>query len=242
MPALSESSSAQSRLDSLLLGCYTAQKLYGRDPGSLESVNEVFHHVLGRHPADQVINAFTIWIERSQEFPTPADIVGLIRRGGLPPLSKEMYIAISRKDAEARTADDWAYLRDYEAEQRGEHSGFRDEAKEAATLEENARLRIEVKRLREEVARLAALLHEARLAKGAEAPRPSAREKAERTIEAMRAGGASEEDIGEFARQQGIRASSTGPGRRAATASSSNGSAISHRPSTAGWTTTPTPG
>lgn len=196
--ALHENEGAQTRLDALLVGCFTAQKLYGRDPGSLEAVNQVFHSVLGRYPGEQVVRAFEIWVERSQEFPTPADIVGLIRRRGKPPLSREMYIAISRKDGEDRSGDEWQYLRDYEAEQLTEDSEFPDTRKDEAARQENRRLRDEVRELRVENERLVEQLREARGSQGLERPQPSREQKIRATAKAMRDAGAPEADIEAF--------------------------------------------
>lgn len=181
------------------------QKLYGRDPGSLESVNEVFHLVLGQYPADKTIKAFTTWIERSQEFPTPADIIGLIKRNGKPPLTKEMYIQISKKDGEDRSPDDWQYMREYESEQKGEHwgSSYEDQVKESATLAENIRLRKELLELKHEYQGLASLLRETRIAKGLDKPLPSNEEKIANTIAFMIESGASADDIDAFKAQTG---------------------------------------
>ncbi|QEL14765.1 hypothetical protein [Limnoglobus roseus] len=206
MPALSASAEHRAKLDLLLLGCFTVQKIYGRDPGSIEAVNHIFHSTLAKHPADRVIRAFDLWLERSQEFPTPADIIGIIKRKGRPPLSKETYIAISRKDAELRDASDWQFLREYEAEQRQEVSGFDDDAKAAVTLQENITLRQQVKTLTAETVRLAELLHQTRVAKGSQPVEPSHAQKVAATVAAMRAGGASEDDIAAFEVSQGVAA------------------------------------
>lgn len=205
--ALSESAEHSRRLDALIVGCFTAQRIFGRDPGSLEAVNHIFHATLARYPASHCLRAFELWLERSQEFPTPADIIGIIRRKGRPPLSREVYIAISKKDPELRDASDWQFIREYEAEQREDASGFDDEGKAEATTRENVRLRQQVLSLIAENKRLADLLHHIRIAKGLEPPKPSRADKVRATVAAMRAGGAPEEDIAAFEASEGMAVS-----------------------------------
>ena len=196
--ALAGNSEAQSKLDRLILGCYTVQKLYGRDPGSIESVNEVFHSTLSRFPAEYVLKAFTIWIERSQEFPTPADIITLIKRKGKPPLSREIYVGISKKDGEDRTAEDWQYMRDYEADQKGEDSDFDDPVKADNFQQENIRLRQQMMQMQSDMQRLKQLLQETRVAKGIEPPKQSEQDKITKTVNYMQEVGAPQEDIDAF--------------------------------------------
>lgn len=206
-PQLSESREDQARLDNMLMGCFATQKLYGRDPGNAEAITRMFHALLGKYPAKHCFRAFELWLERSQEFPTPADIVGIIRRKGKAPLSREVYIAISKKAPELRDASDWQLLREYEEEQREDVIGFEDEVKADATLRENIHLRQQVKSLTAENERLADLLHQARLAKGMEQPKPSRQEQVVATVAAMRAGGAAEEDIAAFEASEGMAVS-----------------------------------
>lgn len=205
---LSDCKRSQDRLDELLAGCFTLQKMYGRAPDSMETVTSLFHTLLGKYPAGKVIRSFEAWLERSQEFPTPADIIGFIKRNGKPPLSREMYIGISKKEAEDRTAADWQYMRDYDAGQRGDEwdSEYVDEKKNNATLEENIRLRQKVKDLESENRRAWDEVKKERQASGITVVVDEAGDKVQRTIEAMKAMGANPADIREFAEQQGIAA------------------------------------
>lgn len=202
MLVLSESAESKAKLDNYLLGCFTLQKLYGREPESYKAINGLFHTILASQPAEKVTKAFESWLERSQEFPTPADIINLIKRNGKPPLSEAQFIAISRKDGEDRTDAEWQYLRDYQAERDSGWNDGSDERTTSATLQENIRLRKEVMSLRDEVKRLGELLHAERKRNGLEKPKPSLQEKIAATIEAMRKGGASEADIEEFRKGQ----------------------------------------
>lgn len=185
---------------------FHAMKTYGKEPESLGSIVEIFTTDLAEYPAETILLAIKTHSKRSQEFPTVADIVGLIHRNGRPPLSRETYIGISKKDGEARTPDEWRYLRDYEAEQHGEEWGteHRDQRQEAADRAELERLRWDVEALRDENRRLATLLHEARMSKGLERPKPSLEQQIQQTVTAMRQGGASEADVEEFLRPYGL--------------------------------------
>jgi hypothetical protein len=202
-PALHENKPAQAKLDGLIAGCFVIQKLYGRQPENIEIINRTFHSVLAHHPSDKVIRAFEAWLERSQEFPTPADIVGLIKRNGRPPLKESDVIAIRKKDGEYRTPEEWAVLRQWESQQQEDWGGEPDERKARDLQAENIRLRQELLQLKDEYRRLSELLREAKQAVGTEAARSDAGAKVERTIQAMREVGAPEEDVEEFRRSTG---------------------------------------
>ncbi len=202
--ALRDNREAQDRLDNMIAGCFVIQKLYGRQPENIEVINRTFHSTLSNYPAASVIRAFETWMQRSQEFPTPADIVSLIRRNGKPPLKESDIIAIRKKDGQDRTAEDWQLLKEWDAQQQEGWKEFTDPKKEEATLQENFRLREQVKQLENEVARLTGLLYEARMTKGLERPKQTVEEKVRNTIAAMRAAGGSEADIEAFAKEYGI--------------------------------------
>lgn len=203
-PALRENPQARDKIDALLLGCFSVQKLYGRDPGSLEAVTQVFHSALGRFPADKVFRAFNTWLERSHEFPTPADIVGLIKRCGKPPMTEAQFIAISKKEGEDRTEAEWQFLRDWNREQE-EGWADDDQEREKRTIAENIRLRERIKFLEAENNRLIDMM---RLPPPASAAvsKPTAEDKARATIAEMKAQGAPPEYIEEFALASGIAA------------------------------------
>lgn len=183
----------------MILSCFTVQKLYGRDAGSLEAVTSVFHRLLATYPANKVIRAFELWMTRSQEFPTPADIISIINNNGRKPLSREVYISISKKEPEYRTPEDWAYIRNYEQDQQREEFGseFKDDDRIEAVQTENARLRSEMKEMKAEYHRLSGLLAEERRKTVAAPPPLSMQEKIERTVAAMREAGASDDEIAE---------------------------------------------
>ena len=80
----------------------------------LEATNAMFQLVLADYTPEQVREAFAVYLKRNNEMPAPSDIATIIDRGGKPPLDRSVYVSIAKKDGADRTADDWAYLRDYE--------------------------------------------------------------------------------------------------------------------------------
>lgn len=205
MPALSECEESKDRLDSYLVGCFSVQKMYGRSPENMKEINEVFHSVLKKYPAHKVLKAFEVWIERSQEFPTPADIVNLIKRGGRAPITKEVYIAASKKDPELRDAGDWQILKEYETAQKYEEFGSEDDLQVLENFkEENNRLRQLLKESDAEIKRLGKLALEKQAErvraplKALIKPKLSVEERINRTVLEMRELGAPEQDIQEF--------------------------------------------
>src|SRR5437868_1894669 len=70
---LSENKEATRQIDGLLFACANSQKLFGREPEAFKGAIKVIHSILGRYPSDKAIMAMNTWLERSVEFPTPAD-------------------------------------------------------------------------------------------------------------------------------------------------------------------------
>lgn len=70
--------------------------------------------VLADNSIEDISDGFKLWFRRSNEMPTPADIVNIIERGGKPPLERSVYVNISKKEPELRDSDEWAYMREYE--------------------------------------------------------------------------------------------------------------------------------
>lgn len=200
--ALSENVNAQNMLDEMIVACMTVQKLYGRDVGNTETVIRIYQKILGNYRGDKVIRAFEIWIERSQEFPTAADIVNLVKRNGKPPLKESDIITIRKKDGEDRTPDDWATLREWDKQQQeGFGTDFIDEQKDLATMQENIQLRTEIRELKAEYARLAEILRQKEQSKGLPTSEIKLEDKLLRTVEFMKQNGASQIDIDEFLNQ-----------------------------------------
>ena len=195
---LSESRESKNRLDEMLGACLALQKLYGRDVANAGTIIDLFQRMMGEYPADKVIKAFEIWMKRSQEFPTPADIINLIRRDGKPPLRESDIIAIRKKDGEFRTRAECDMLKEWDAQQQEGWGGCNDVTKNEITLQENIRLRQQIKRLEEENIRAWDEVKQLRSIKVAKPSDVPLDEKIQRTIDDMRKSGAPQNYIDEF--------------------------------------------
>lgn len=85
------------QLAEIVAQCFDGLKLYGREPEQLANAVKLFDLALGAFSVEQVRAGFVAHLQRSSEMPTPADIVGYIRRKGRPPLDKAMYTALIQK-------------------------------------------------------------------------------------------------------------------------------------------------
>jgi hypothetical protein len=196
--ALSESKESKHKLDEMLGACLALQKLYGRDVANAGTIIDLFQRMMANYPADKVIRAFELWMERSQEFPTPADIVSLIKRNGKPPLKESDIIAIRKKEVCDWTRAEGEMVEEWNRQQMEGWRDLPDQRKDEATLQENIRLRQKVRALEADNTRLAGLLQEARAAKGLEVPKPSAEDKIAATIAFLKEHGSTDSDIEEF--------------------------------------------
>lgn len=101
-------------LGGLLAECFEVFPTYGRTPQSAASVGAMFLRTLEDFEIGKIVEAFKFHSKNNTQFPVPADIANIIRRGNRPPFSNAVYIAIQKKPPEDRDRDDWAYLRGYE--------------------------------------------------------------------------------------------------------------------------------
>lgn len=115
LPSLKDDQTGKKRLDETLLMAYDALKTYGKEPEQLESVKKFFHFALADYPWERIREALAYYIKNNAEFPTPADIVQIIQRGNKPPFDRAVYVSITKKHADQRTGEEWAYMREYEA-------------------------------------------------------------------------------------------------------------------------------
>jgi len=104
----------QNQMAEILTQCFQALNLYGKEPEQLAAAIPLFQMVLSDYSIDQIRAAFIRWLKTNSTFPAPADIANLIERNGKPPLDRAVYVSISKKPGDQRTAKDWQYLRDYE--------------------------------------------------------------------------------------------------------------------------------
>lgn len=158
------------------------------------AVLALFHAALADYPADKVLMAFDTWSKRSGEFPTIADIVGLIERNGAPPIKESDVIAIRKIDGASRTDQQWRILREWERQQSAGWGG--DDSTKERLAEQNKQLRKENQALKRENKRLAGMVGEKQpTPKPWEIPQES---KIQNTIDGLRASGASDQVIAEF--------------------------------------------
>jgi hypothetical protein len=122
---LTSDADGRKRLTNLLMQCFDALKLYGKEPEQLGNLNAMFQLVLEDYSIEQITAAFKFYISRNTEIPAPADIVNIIRRGNKPPFDKAMYVQLSQKrertkfTANGRSYDcltvaEGDYMREYE--------------------------------------------------------------------------------------------------------------------------------
>ena len=112
--ALNDDAEGIKTLSNLLAQCFDIFPLYGREPEAADNIRKAFRLTLADYPIDRIKAAFRYHLKISKDFPVPADIVSIIERGNKPPFERSVYIALSRKDKEFLTHDEWDYLKEYE--------------------------------------------------------------------------------------------------------------------------------
>lgn len=122
------SQKGRAELAEMLAGCYSAMRTYGKEPEHLAAAVKLFCLVLGHCPIESVREAFIAYLRNHQEFPTPADIAGYIKRGGRKPFDKALYVALCQKrertfwktgpeawnQGDGLTDQETKYIREYE--------------------------------------------------------------------------------------------------------------------------------
>lgn len=112
---LRQDQAGRKEVATIIYQCFQSLKLYGKEPEALEATVAMFQMVLADYPIERVRQGFAFYLRHNSEMPTPADIANIIDRGNKPPFDRSVYVALSRKDAEFRSAEEWQYIRDYEA-------------------------------------------------------------------------------------------------------------------------------
>jgi hypothetical protein len=196
--ALKDNPEGMKQLAVEIYGLFNVTKTYGKGEEAAESAVRIFKRELADYPAELVQKALQTHIRRNPEFPTVADIVGLIERDGMPPFSEAMYINITKKQYYDRTQEERKYAKAYEAEQ-ARSWGMNPFEDNEYQKQENKRLREANSHLQQEVARLADVI----AAFKRERPAPLDTKKIElprieKTIEYLRQNGATDEQIAEF--------------------------------------------
>ena len=98
----------------ILRQCWKTLKLYGSKDGNFEERSDVFIARLGKYEASKVLAAFEKYIDSRNEFPVPADIIGILK--GRIYRDAAVYASIQRrkKDGDFITDEEHAYVRKYE--------------------------------------------------------------------------------------------------------------------------------
>ena len=112
--ALNDDADGIKALSNLLAQCFDIYPLYGREPEAADNVRKAFRLALADYPIQRIREAFRYHLRISKDFPVPADIVSIIERGNKPPFERSVYIALSRKDKEFLTHEEWEYLKEYD--------------------------------------------------------------------------------------------------------------------------------
>lgn len=197
--ALQSSPDAQVEVAKEIHSRFHAMKTYGKQPEALASITTTMLNDLSDFPAETIMKAFKTHAQRNQEFPTTADIIGIIKRNGKPALKESDVIAIRKKDAELRTGDDWKLLRDWDYQQSdGWSDNYYDTAKEESKDAEITRLRMEIQELRRENGRAWAEVKNLRSSQPIPSHEIGLEERIKNSVDDMRARGAPESDIQEF--------------------------------------------
>lgn len=203
---LAEQPHAKAQVVRVIEDCFSLCKTYGKTSDDMAKMQRGFVTMLGNYPPEKIIKAFTTHVQRSEELPTLAGIISLIKRNGKPPLTEAYIVGLSRKNPEERTPQDWADLREWEALMRddwGVESPAQDDPRIKGLQEENKRLRAEVRRLesileRESVRELLAEEAQKVVAVKRAALEIPPEEQIKRTVAMMRETGASDDDVLEF--------------------------------------------
>ena len=116
--ALKDDQEGKKALANLLAQCFDIFPLYGREPEAADNIRRAFQYALADYTRVQVTEAFYYHLRHSKEFPTPADIVAIIERGGnKPPFERSVYINLVQKSKNPpidMPREEWQYIADYE--------------------------------------------------------------------------------------------------------------------------------
>ena len=66
------------QLNKALGACLAVQRTYGKQAGDFDKVVQVFIKVLEGYEPEKIMQAIKKWVMVSPEFPTPADILGIL--------------------------------------------------------------------------------------------------------------------------------------------------------------------
>lgn len=116
---LREDGHGKDQLIETLRFCWNTLHRYGKTSDDFEGIVKTYLSFLGGYPTQDVVSAFDKYIRHRREFPTPADIMGIIegrvQRDGA-------YTRLCRQIQEGAfvTDDEYAYMRRYEGQVRND--------------------------------------------------------------------------------------------------------------------------
>ncbi len=115
-PILKNDPEGRKDMGRILLSLYKVLKIYGKKAESLEDVVKLFVFCLAEYPTKVVMHAFKIYLKRSDEFPTPSDIVKIIEFKGRPDFNTSIYNVLQKRMASGAilTYKELEYIKDYE--------------------------------------------------------------------------------------------------------------------------------
>lgn len=97
-----------------LAACLAVQRTYGKQAGELHTVVKIFLSDLSEYTGEKVAEAIVKWRKTRQEFPTPADIAGILNPQ--PRFDSAVYREmIERRKRNEERYSDAEYMRKYEA-------------------------------------------------------------------------------------------------------------------------------
>lgn len=120
MPTLSNSPNGQKSLANLLAQCFDIFPLYGREAVAADNIRKAFQLTLADCEVEKIEAAFRYHLRVYRDFPVPADIYQIVKRGNKPPFERSVYIRlVKRKEADPYaynllSREEIDYMKDYE--------------------------------------------------------------------------------------------------------------------------------
>jgi hypothetical protein len=117
---LREDGPGRDNLIETLRFCWNTLHRYGKTSDDFDGIVKTYLNFLGSYPTQDVASAFDKYIRHRREFPTPADIIGIIE--GRVKRDGAYYTRLCRQIQEGAfvTDDEHAYMRKYEGQVRND--------------------------------------------------------------------------------------------------------------------------
>lgn len=125
--AIHQSEEARKHLAARLYRDFNAMKTYGKEPESLRSIISLFNETLADYTWEEINRAMTEHARKSPEFPTPSDVIALIKESRAAKAKLENIIRFGVDDTIEK-------IREYRAKK---DAGHRLSVKEETILRES---------------------------------------------------------------------------------------------------------